>query len=70
MKHEAQRGGRCPIPGDIQGQAGQSSEHPDLAASAPVHCRGVGPIWGTVPKSGAPSTKEMWSCWRGPSGGS
>ena len=26
----AQRGGRCPIPGNIQGQVGQGSEQPDL----------------------------------------
>jgi len=30
---------RCPIPGDIQCQAGQSSEQPDLAVGVPVHCR-------------------------------
>ena len=38
-----QRGGGCPIPGDIQGQAGQGSEQPALAGGVPVHCRGVGP---------------------------
>jgi len=32
----------CPIPGDVQGQDGQDSEQPDLAASVPVHCRGDG----------------------------
>jgi len=31
-----------PLLGDIQGQAGQGSEHPDLAVDVPVHCRGVG----------------------------
>ena len=31
-----------PPPGDIQGQAGQSSEQSDLAVDVPVHCRGVG----------------------------
>ena len=25
----AQRGGRCPVPGNIQGQAGWGSEQPD-----------------------------------------
>ena len=34
--------GECPIPGGLQGQAGQGSEQPDLAVGAPVHCRGVG----------------------------
>ena len=37
-----QRGGGCPIPRDIQGQAGQGSEQPDLAVRVPVHCKGVG----------------------------
>jgi len=35
----AQRGGRCFVPGETQGQAGRGS---DLAVYAPVHCRGVG----------------------------
>ena len=39
----AQRGGGCPIPGDIQGQAGQGSEQPDPAVGVPVQCRAVGP---------------------------
>jgi len=38
----AQRGGRCPIPGNIQSQVGWGSEHPDLAEDVPAHCRGVG----------------------------
>ena len=41
LKHVAQRCGGCPIPRDIQGQAGWGSEHPDLAVGVPVHCRGV-----------------------------
>lgn len=35
----AQRGGRCPIPGNIQGQVGQGSEQPGLVKDAPAHCR-------------------------------
>jgi len=35
----AQRGGRCPIPGNIQGQAGQGSEKRE---DVPTHGRGVG----------------------------
>lgn len=31
-----------PIPGDIQGQIGWGSEHPDLAVGIPVNCKGVG----------------------------
>ena len=38
----AQRDGGCPIPGDIQCQAGQGSEQPDLTVGVPTHCRGVG----------------------------
>ncbi|KAK4815290.1 hypothetical protein QYF61_026195 [Mycteria americana] len=36
-----QRGGRCPIPGNIQGQVGQGSEQPDLVEDVPAHCRGA-----------------------------
>ena len=38
----ARRGGRCPIPGNVQGQVGQGSEQPDLVEDVPAHCRGVG----------------------------
>jgi len=38
----AQRGGGCPIPGNIQGQAGRGSEQPGLVEDVPAHCRGVG----------------------------
>lgn len=31
LEQVAQRGGRCSIPGDIQGQAGPGSEQPNLA---------------------------------------
>jgi len=34
-------GGRCPIPGNIQGQVGWGSEQPDPAEDVPAHCRGV-----------------------------
>ena len=38
----AQRGGRCPIPGDTQGQAGQGSEHPvELWASLIIAGSGI-----------------------------
>ena len=37
----AQRGGRSPVLGDIQGQAGWSSKHCNLAADDPVHCRSI-----------------------------
>ena len=38
----AQRGGRCPIPGNIQGQVGRGFEQPDRVEDVPAHCRGVG----------------------------
>jgi len=38
----AQRGGRCPIPGNIPGQVGRGSEQPDPGEDVPAHCRGVG----------------------------
>ena len=41
----AQRGGRCPTPGNIQGQAGQRSEQPDLVEDVPAYGRELGTIW-------------------------
>ena len=38
----AQRDGRCPIPGNFQGQVGRGSEQPDPVYNVPAHCRGVG----------------------------
>ena len=38
----AQRGGGCPIPEDIQGQAGWGSEQLDGAVGVTAHCKGVG----------------------------
>ena len=38
LEQVAQRGGRCPVSGDILGQAGWGSEQPDLAVGIPVHC--------------------------------
>ena len=47
----AQRGCRCPIPGNIPGQIGRGSEHPDLVEDVPGHCRGVGldDLWKSLP---------------------
>jgi len=44
VKHEqiAQRCGRCPITGNIQGQVGWGSEQRALAEDVPAHRRGVG----------------------------
>ena len=42
LAQDAQRGGRCPVPGDIQDQAGWGSEHPDPVEAVPARCRGVG----------------------------
>jgi len=51
LKRLAQRGGRCPIPGDIQGQVGWGSEQHDLVEDVPDHCRGVGldDLWRSLP---------------------
>ena len=38
----AQKGGRCPIPGNIPGQVGRGSEQPDLVEDVPAHGRGAG----------------------------
>jgi len=42
LEQIAQRGGRCPIPGNIQGLVGQGSEYTDAVEDVPAHCRGVG----------------------------
>ena len=42
LEQAAQRCGGCPIPGDIQGQAGPRSQQHDLAVYVLVHCRGDG----------------------------
>jgi len=42
VRQVAQRGGGCPILGDLQGQAVQGSEQADLAVGVHVHCRGLG----------------------------
>jgi len=41
----AQRGGRCPIPGQTEGQAGQGSEHPDPAEDVPGSLLGGWTRW-------------------------
>ena len=42
LEQIAQRGGGCPILGDIQGQAGWGPEQPDLAESVLFHSGAVG----------------------------
>ena len=42
LEQVARRGGRCPIPGNIQGQVGRGSEQCDLVEDGPAHGRGVG----------------------------
>ena len=42
LKQVVQRGGRCPIPGNIQGEVGRGSEQPDLVEDVPAHCRRFG----------------------------
>jgi len=38
----AQRGDRCPIPGNVQGQVERGSEQPDPGEDVLAHCRGTG----------------------------
>jgi len=42
MEQVVQRGGRCPIPGNIQGQVVRGSEQPGLVEGVPAYCRGLG----------------------------
>ena len=42
LQQVAQRGGRCSIPGNIQGHVGWGSEQPDVVEDVPAHCRGIG----------------------------
>jgi len=39
LERVAQRGGRCTIPGNIQGKVGWGSENPDLVEDVPAHGR-------------------------------
>lgn len=41
LQQVAKRWGRCPIPGNLQGQAEQVSEQADLAARVPAHGWGI-----------------------------
>jgi len=38
----AQGGGRCPVPGNIQGQVRRGSVQSDLVVEVPAYCRGIG----------------------------
>jgi len=40
-KEVVQRGGRCPIPGDVQSQVRRGSERPGLVEGVPAHGRGL-----------------------------
>jgi len=42
LERVAQRGGRCPVSRNIQGQPGRGSEQPDPVEDVSAHCRGVG----------------------------
>lgn len=35
------RSRRCPIPGNMHGQAGRGSEQSDLFENVPAYCRGI-----------------------------
>lgn len=42
LEQLAQRGGRCHIPGSVQGQVGQDSEQCGPVEDACAHCKGIG----------------------------
>jgi len=42
LEQAAQRDGNCPVPRDIQRQAGHSSKQPDRAVGVPAQWRRVG----------------------------
>ena len=42
LEEVAQRGGRCPIPGNVQGQVGWGFEQLGLVEGVPAHGRGAG----------------------------
>jgi len=42
LEQVAQRGGRCPIPGNIQSQVGWGPEQLDLVDDVPAHSRRLG----------------------------
>jgi len=42
LEQVAQRAGRCPIPGNIQGQVGRGSDQPDLVEDDLAHYSRVG----------------------------
>jgi len=42
LEQIAQRSCGCLLPGSVQGQAGWTSEQPDLVEDVPAHGRGVG----------------------------
>lgn len=42
LEQIAQRGGRCHIPGNIQGWVGQDSKKPGVVEDGPAYCKGGG----------------------------
>ena len=58
LEQVAQRGGGCPIPGDVQGQAGWGSERPDWAVDVPVHHRELD----KMALNGPLQLKWFWLC--------
>jgi len=59
----AQRGGRCPIPGNIPGQVGRGSEHPELGGDVPAHGRGLGWVASKGPFPPKPVCDSTVLCW-------
>ena len=60
LEQVVQRGGRCPIPGNIQGQVGGGSEQPGLVEDVPAHCRGCWSRWPLKVPSNPNRSMILW----------
>lgn len=74
----AQTGSGCPIPENMKGYVGQSSEQPDVAEAVPTYCRrvGMGDLWDpfqsklfheSMTEVGTSACLSSWFCikWKG-----
>ena len=57
LAQAAQRSWGWPLPGRVQGQAGQDFKHPGLVEGVPVQGRGVGTRW---PVRSLPTQTILW----------
>lgn len=57
LAQDAQIGGGCPIPGNIQDQSEKNSEKPDKVEGVPIHCRSLDQV---AFKSSFPTQTLVW----------